>query len=87
MYYMPIKLPLNSLPKSYYQLFYCVFIVYLRVKKTRPMPAHSPEGDRTKRYEKIDFLGEGQFATVYKAKDTQDDDKIVAGNALRNLLR
>ena len=46
------------------------------------MPAHSPEGDRTKRYEKIDFLGEGQFATVYKAKDTQDDDKIVAGTSL-----
>ena len=43
------------------------------------MPTHSPEGDRTKRYEKIDFLGEGQFATVYKAKDTQDDNKIVAG--------
>lgn len=29
------------------------------------------------RYEKIDFLGEGQFATVYKAKDTQLD-RIVA---------
>uniref|UniRef100_A0A8C9W4R1 Cyclin-dependent kinase 7 n=1 Tax=Scleropages formosus TaxID=113540 RepID=A0A8C9W4R1_SCLFO len=24
---------------------------------------------RTKRYEKLDFLGEGQFATVYKARD------------------
>ncbi|XP_010723801.1 cyclin-dependent kinase 7 isoform X2 [Meleagris gallopavo] len=24
---------------------------------------------RAKRYEKLDFLGEGQFATVYKAKD------------------
>ena len=43
------------------------------------MPSTSPERDRTKRYEKIDFLGEGQFATVYKAKDTQDDNKIVAG--------
>eukprot|EP00058_Branchiostoma_floridae_P020885 XP_002606375.1 hypothetical protein BRAFLDRAFT_118518 [Branchiostoma floridae] len=27
--------------------------------------------DRSKRYQKIDFLGEGQFATVYKAKDTK----------------
>jgi len=42
------------------------------------MPTLSADGDRTKRYEKIDFLGEGQFATVYKAKDTQDDNKIVA---------
>ena len=30
------------------------------------------------RYEKIDFLGEGQFATVYKAKDKEDNDNIVA---------
>jgi len=45
---------------------------------TLTMPTLSGEGDRTKRYEKIDFLGEGQFATVYKAKDTQDDNKIVA---------
>ncbi|KAH9632828.1 hypothetical protein HF086_005883 [Spodoptera exigua] len=29
------------------------------------------------RYEKIDFLGEGQFATVYKARDVKTD-KIVA---------
>jgi len=29
------------------------------------------------RYEKIDFLGEGQFATVYKARDKQTD-RIVA---------
>jgi len=34
--------------------------------------------DKLKRYDKIDFLGEGQFATVYKAKDTLDGDKIVA---------
>ncbi|XP_072051090.1 cyclin-dependent kinase 7-like isoform X2 [Amphiura filiformis] len=34
--------------------------------------------DRSKRYEKIDFLGEGQFATVYKARDTEDGNKIVA---------
>jgi len=30
-----------------------------------------------KRYEKIEFLGEGQFATVFKAKDLEED-KIVA---------
>jgi len=34
--------------------------------------------DRTKRYHKISFLGEGQFATVYKAEDTESDNKIVA---------
>uniref|UniRef100_T1IWT1 Cyclin-dependent kinase 7 n=1 Tax=Strigamia maritima TaxID=126957 RepID=T1IWT1_STRMM len=34
--------------------------------------------DKLKRYEKIDFLGEGQFATVYKTRDTFNDDKIVA---------
>lgn len=33
--------------------------------------------DKQRRYEKIEFLGEGQFATVYKARDLQDD-KIVA---------
>ncbi|KAI8793098.1 cyclin-dependent kinase 7 [Biomphalaria glabrata] len=33
--------------------------------------------DGTDRYEKIDFLGEGQFATVYKAKDKKTN-KIVA---------
>jgi len=38
---------------------------------------HVNEG-RIHRYEKIDFLGEGQFATVYKAKDTQDGNRIVA---------
>ena len=51
------------------------------------MPTLSPERDRTKRYEKIDFLGEGQFATVYKAKDTQDDNKIVAGGGERKDVR
>ena len=31
------------------------------------------------RYEKVSFLGEGQFATVYKARDTLcADDTIVA---------
>ncbi|XP_074662572.1 cyclin-dependent kinase 7-like [Tubulanus polymorphus] len=34
--------------------------------------------EKAKRYEKISFLGEGQFATVYKAKDTGNNDKIVA---------
>ncbi|XP_014238985.1 cyclin-dependent kinase 7 [Trichogramma pretiosum] len=33
--------------------------------------------DKLRRYEKIDFLGEGQFATVYKAKDSLNG-KIVA---------
>ncbi|KAL4227977.1 Cyclin-Dependent Kinase 7 [Mactra antiquata] len=33
--------------------------------------------DKSKRYEKIQFLGEGQFATVYKARD-EVKDKIVA---------
>ncbi|XP_067666323.1 cyclin-dependent kinase 7-like [Haliotis asinina] len=32
--------------------------------------------DRIKRYEKIDFLGEGQFATVYKARDTKSGDIV-----------
>ncbi|XP_063955786.1 cyclin-dependent kinase 7-like [Lytechinus pictus] len=35
-------------------------------------------GDRSKLYENIDFLGEGQFATVYKARDLQHDGRIVA---------
>ena len=36
--------------------------------------------DKLLRYEKIDFLGEGQFATVYKARDTKSSDgqRIVA---------
>lgn len=36
--------------------------------------------DKLMRYEKISFLGEGQFATVYKARDilSDDPDKIVA---------
>ncbi|KAL6435710.1 hypothetical protein ACFW04_005541 [Cataglyphis niger] len=33
--------------------------------------------EKVRRYEKIDFLGEGQFATVYKAKD-EETNKIVA---------
>ncbi|XP_065910491.1 cyclin-dependent kinase 7-like isoform X1 [Dysidea avara] len=35
-------------------------------------------GDRVKRYRKIDFLGEGQFATVFKAEDTEQDGRVVA---------
>jgi len=34
--------------------------------------------DRSKRYKKISFLGEGQFATVYKAEDTENENRIVA---------
>jgi cyclin-dependent kinase 7 len=34
--------------------------------------------EKLRRYEKIDFLGEGQFATVYKARDRDRDDRIVA---------
>ena len=34
--------------------------------------------DKTLRYEKVEFLGEGQFATVYKAKDTENNNRIVA---------
>ena len=35
--------------------------------------------DKLMRYEKISFLGEGQFATVYKARDILDpNSKIVA---------
>ncbi|KAK3088781.1 hypothetical protein FSP39_023681 [Pinctada imbricata] len=32
--------------------------------------------EKQKRYEKIDFLGEGQFATVYKAKDVVTGDIV-----------
>ena len=32
----------------------------------------------TKRYRKTEFLGEGQFATVFKAEDTENEDKVVA---------
>ena len=33
----------------------------------------------SKRYERIDFLGEGTFATVYKARDLNDNNgRIVA---------
>jgi len=34
--------------------------------------------EKLRRYEKIDFLGEGQFATVYKARDKENEDRIVA---------
>jgi cyclin-dependent kinase 7 len=29
------------------------------------------------RYEKVSFLGEGQFATVYKARDIQDPEGTI----------
>ncbi|XP_071964317.1 cyclin-dependent kinase 7-like [Antedon mediterranea] len=32
--------------------------------------------DRSDRYEKIKFLGEGQFATVYKARDVETDNIV-----------
>lgn len=32
--------------------------------------------DRQKRYEKIEFLGEGQFATVYKARDLESGEIV-----------
>lgn len=32
--------------------------------------------NKQKRYEKIEFLGEGQFATVYKAKDVETDNIV-----------
>lgn len=30
----------------------------------------------SKRYEKINYIGEGQFATVYKARDTETDQEV-----------
>lgn len=33
-------------------------------------------GDRQKKYEKIEFLGEGQFATVYKARDLETGEIV-----------
>uniref|UniRef100_A0A8C7SKG3 Cyclin-dependent kinase 7 n=2 Tax=Salmoninae TaxID=504568 RepID=A0A8C7SKG3_ONCMY len=39
---------------------------------------------RAKRYEKLDFLGEGQFATVYKARD-KTNDTIVAIKKVKSL--
>uniref|UniRef100_A0A0A9WBF2 Cyclin-dependent kinase 7 n=2 Tax=Lygus hesperus TaxID=30085 RepID=A0A0A9WBF2_LYGHE len=32
--------------------------------------------ERWRRYEKIEFLGEGQFATVYKARDVENDNIV-----------
>ena len=43
------------------------------------LSANSVIEEKLLRYEKIAFLGEGQFATVYKARDTHcPDDTIVA---------
>ena len=33
--------------------------------------------EKLRRYEKIDFLGEGQFATVYKARDKENNDRYL----------
>lgn len=33
--------------------------------------SHKMQADKSKRYEKLNFLGEGQFATVYKARDRE----------------
>lgn len=41
---------------------------------------------KIKRYEKIEFLGEGQFATVYKARDLQSDN-IVAVKKIKVTTR
>lgn len=38
--------------------------------------------NKLKKYEKIEFLGEGQFATVYKARDV-DSDTIVAVKSIK----
>lgn len=43
--------------------------------------------NKIRRYEKIEFLGEGQFATVFKARDTETDNivavkKIKVGNRI-----
>lgn len=37
---------------------------------------HQPMGEKSKRYEKIKHLGEGQFANVYKAKDLETGDHV-----------
>ncbi|KAK7802523.1 hypothetical protein U0070_027054 [Myodes glareolus] len=38
---------------------------------------------RAKRYEKLDFLGEGQFATVYKARDKNTNQIVAIKKTLR----
>uniref|UniRef100_A0A672M9W5 Cyclin-dependent kinase 7 n=1 Tax=Sinocyclocheilus grahami TaxID=75366 RepID=A0A672M9W5_SINGR len=42
---------------------------------------------RAKRYEKLDFLGEGQFATVYKARDKTTNTIVAIKKAYRTALR
>ena len=57
----------------------CVFLNDLfRVTAIVPIDEMSNIEEKLRRYEKIDFLGEGQFATVYKARDRDRDDTIVA---------
>jgi serine/threonine protein kinase len=43
------------------------------------------QSDKYKRYEKLNFLGEGQFATVYKARD-KETGVIVAIKKVKFLL-
>ena len=60
------------------QPFYTIYLHYWNVCRFRKYLKMS--ADKLLRYEKIEFLGEGQFATVYKARDTKsvDGQRIVA---------
>jgi len=52
-----------------------------KFKKNKKM-----QSDKYKRYEKLNFLGEGQFATVYKARD-KETGVIVAIKKVKFLLK